>query len=281
MPFKFTILSIAIYAILLSLLSACVTDSGVARFKHQLVADIDNSQIDEPSGICFHSQRGTLFVVGDEGDVYELETDGTMIKHRRFSLYDLEGITHNPATGLVYLAAEGDELIIEIDPETFDILREFPIPRVIDGDELLKVEGEGIEALTFAPNPNHPEGGTFFVGNQSFDLERKEDISGIFEVSLPLRQKGERLEQVKVLRYFKPGVVDVSGLFYDKLSDHLFIISDAKNRLFEFERSGKLIREMSFPGANQEGITVDNDGYMYIAQDTGGVIKVKWERTKE
>jgi hypothetical protein len=30
------------------------------------------------------------------------------------------------------------------------------------------------------------------------------------------------------------------------------------------------------PGKTQEGITLDGDGHVYIAQDEGGVVKIRW-----
>ena len=36
----------------------------------------------------------------------------------------------------------------------------------------------------------------------------------------------------------------------------------------------------AFPGANQEGIAVDGEGFLYVAQDSGGIIKLKWHREK-
>ena len=38
---------------------------------------------------------------------------------------------------------------------------------------------------------------------------------------------------------------------------------------------GRLVHEYAFLGDNQEGIAVDEEGFLYIAQDTGGILKVK------
>ena len=43
---------------------------------NQWVGNIDKAGIIEPSGICYHAERETIFVVGDEGDIYEIETNG-------------------------------------------------------------------------------------------------------------------------------------------------------------------------------------------------------------
>lgn len=267
-------------AISLILLSGCAAvleqqaNTASIVFPYQWVGNIDKVGFKEPSGICFHSQRGTLFIVGDGGHVYEIETSGKLVKQMRVRHADFEGITHVPTSGLLYIAVERTESIIELNPETFEILREFSIPRSFKGKTLLAPSSEGIEAITFVPDDNHPEGGTFYVANQSFTLDNSEDISGIFEVELPLNSKAEKLTQAKLLRYFMPGVIDLSGLYYNQATEQLYAISDATNTIFVFDRSGTLISARSFPGDNQEGITVDNNGFMYIAQDSGGVIKI-------
>ena len=51
-------------------------------FPNQWVGDIDKIKFNEPSGICWHESRGTLFVVGDEGDICEIKTDGTPVKQK-------------------------------------------------------------------------------------------------------------------------------------------------------------------------------------------------------
>lgn len=248
---------------------------------YEWVGNIDESRIvREPSGIVYHPARGTLFVVGDEGDIYEFKTDGTLVNKKlhkdRKTRRDYEGITVNPATGLLYLAVEGEERILEVDPDTLLTKREFTIGRKFDGKTVMKKGDGGIEAITFVPDAKHPEGGIFFVSNQSFTLDNPEDISAIFEVEAPLKTgKGQRLK-ARILRSFPMGVIDVSGLYYDATKDHLYAVSDATNTFWELSRDCKVLRGYAFPGMNQEGITLDPDGYLYIAQDSGGIIKIKW-----
>ncbi len=239
------------------------------------MGDIDQIGFNEPSGIFWHSGRGTLFVVGDEGDLCEIRTDGTPIKQQRLRAADLEGVTHDPATGLLYIAVEGEETILEVDPETFTVRREFALPRTWQGYTRLREGKEGIEAITFVPNAAHAEGGTFYVANQAFTLTDEEDISALFEVELPLRSgTGEP----RFVRSLSPGIIDLAGLFYDAESNHLFVVSDATNVLLEVSMDLEVLKAYAFPGDNQEGITADPDGFLYIAQDSGGILKVKWLR---
>ena len=253
------------------------TISSSIVFPYEWAGDIDKTEFNEPSGICWHSQRRTLFVVGDEGDVCEIKTDGTLIQKKRVRHADFEGITHDPSTGRLYIAVEGAEAIIELEPETLDVLREFALPRTFEGRTVMKAGGQGIEAITFVPDPTHPEGGTFCVANQAFSLALEDDISAVFQVELPLRSK---TGEARLLGYFEPGVIDLSGLYYESASGHLFVISDAANVILEYSRDPALVKAYAFPGDNQEGITADNAGYLYIAQDSGGILKLKWLRER-
>lgn len=258
------------------------TDPRSIVFPFQYIGNIDKAHLNkpnfQPSGICFHTKRGTLFVVVDLGAVCEMRTDGTVINEKRIERADFEGITHDPSTGRLYVAVERAEKIIELDPDTFDVLREFSIPRKFMGDTLLKAGVQGIEAITFVPDINHPQGGTFYVANQSYDLEDAEDISAVFEVEVPLKSEADTDTSVKIIRYFSLGVIDLSGLYFDKATGHLYVISDSTNTIFEFTRNGTLLSGYAFPGDNQEGITVDDQGFLYIAQDSGGILKIKWKK---
>ncbi len=245
-------------------------------FPNQWVGDIDKAGFGEPSGICWHAERRTLFVVGDEGNICEMATDGSLLREEKIREgADFEGLTWDPATGLLYIAIEEAESVLEIHPETFEILREFTLPRDFQGRTLMKAGGEGIEAITFIPDPGHPQGGVFWVANQAFTLSDEQDISAIFQVELPLRT---RSGPARITGYFEPGIIDLSGLHYDPTRDRILAISDATNLILEYSRNCRLLSVQAFPGDNQEGITVDSDGFLYIAQDTGGIIKLKWLR---
>jgi len=249
---------------------------GKVVFPNKWVGDIDKIRFNEPSGICWHTERATLFLVGDEGDICEIKSDGALVKQKTLRPgADFEGITHDPATGLLYLAVEEDEAILEVDPETFEVRREFVLPRQFQGKTLLAAGGEGIEALTFVPDPEHAQGGLFYVGNQAFTLSNEEDISAVFQVELPLRTARGA---ARIIGYFEPGIIDVSGLHYDPTTGHVLVASDATNLMLEYSSEHELLNVWAFPGDNQEGITVDPDGFIYIAQDTGGIIKLLWLR---
>jgi uncharacterized protein YjiK len=233
--------------------------------------NIDQQRFVEPSGICFHPLRKTLFVVSDEGEIAEIKTDGTPVFNLKIP-GDLEGITVNPQSGLLYIVKEGDDIILEFDPDEREVKRIFPINREFQGNAnfLQKQKGydQGIESIAFVSDKDHPEGGTFYAGNQW-------DPPCIIEILVPLRSSRAETAEARIIRVLPFKMDDPAGMYYDSKTGHLNVVSDAYNILVEITLEGKLVREYAFLGDNQEGIARDDEGYLYIAQGEGGIIKVK------
>jgi uncharacterized protein YjiK len=234
--------------------------------------DIDKQQIREPSGICYHAQRGTLFVVSDEGEVAEIKKDGSPVANYMVK-GDLESIDVVPDNGLLYIGVEGEDVILEFDPVKGEVTRRFPIDRAFGGDpNFLKKQTDsydnGIESLAFVPDKNHPEGGTFYVGNQW-------DPPMIMEVLVPIKSARAPEAKAEIIRVLPFKMDDPAAMYYDPATKRLNVVSDADNILVEITLEGKLVKQYAFLGNDQEGICLDDEGYLYIAQDSGGIFKVK------
>lgn len=236
-------------------------------------SDIDlERRIIEPSGICFHPSRKTLFVVSDEGMLLEIKTDGMPVSSMKIP-GDLEGVTVNPHTGFLYVIVEGDDIILEVDPVDQEVTREFPINRLWQGDpnyiqKQREIYDQGVESLEFVPDEDHPEGGTFYAGNQW-------DPPCVFELSIPLNSSQEKTVAAKILQILPLKLDDPAAMYYDPETKLLNVVSDADNILVEITLDGKIVKEYAFLGDNQEGITRDDQGFLYIAQDSGGILRVK------
>jgi uncharacterized protein YjiK len=234
--------------------------------------DIDKQQIREPSGICYHAQRGTLFVVSDEGEVLEITKDGSPVANYPVK-GDLEAIDVVPETGLLYAGIEGEDVILEFDPVIGEVTRRFPINRAFGGDpNFLKKQTDGydngIESLAFVPDRDHPEGGTFYVGNQW-------DPPMIMEVLVPIKSARTPEAEARIIRVLPFKMDDPAAMYYDPVTRRLNIVSDADNILVELTLEGKMVNQYAFLGNDQEGLCRDDEGYLYIAQDIGGILKVK------
>ena len=106
---------------------------------------------------------------------------------------DLEGITYDPSERQPIRRARGPRDHLRGRPESFVIRRRFTIDRSFEGDRIfLERGGDGIEGLTFVPDPDHREGGRFFAVNQF-------DPPALVELSLPLRTSRERFEKARIV----------------------------------------------------------------------------------
>ena len=101
------------------------------------------------------------------------------------------------------------------------------------------------------------------------------DPSCIMEVLVPLKSAQGDEAEAKILRVLPFDLDDPSAMFYDSSTGYLNIVNDADNILYELTLKGKLVRQYAFVGDNQEGLTRDDLGFLYIAQDNGGILKVK------
>jgi uncharacterized protein YjiK len=200
-----------------------------------------------------------------------MKTDGTAVARTKVP-GDLEGITVDPATGLLYAVIEGEDVILEFDPEKREVTRRFPVDRSYGGDpEFLRVSkpyDNGLESLVFIPDPAQAEGGTFIAGNQ-------EDPSCLVELSVPLRSAGTEGGRAKIVRVLPTKIQDPSGLYFDEKTRRLNVLCDTPNLLLEITLQGKIVRRYAFPGNDQEGVCRDPEGFIYIAQDSDGILKLK------
>ena len=164
-------------------------------------------------------------------------------------------------------------MILEFDPVKKEVIRRFPVNRANQGDpdflqKQLDKYDNGLESLAFVPDPGHPEGGTFYAGNQ-------EDPPCIMEIYVPLRSSKAHEAEAKILRVLPFQMRDPAAIYYDPKTRLLNVVSDSDNLFVEITLDGKLVKEYALPGNDQEGLAFDEDGYIYICQDSGGILKLK------
>ena len=220
----------------------------------------------EPSGIDIDHLGGRIFVADDGGEVWVFDED-----YRPIDVFDiggdLEGIFYVPNIDQLLVAAEGDEQLLLVDPDTGAVNNVFDIPRTYQGETILAEGGNGIETLTMV-------GQRIFVANQSFDPSDTEDGSILVELAMTLT--GE----LAIVRAHPLPIMDVAGSFYSPKSGELFLLSDAEDRAYRLSLRAmdqleadaplpsQMLRPFWVPGDNQEGMAVVG-GSLIIAQDSG------------
>ncbi len=254
--------------------SLCMSCSSMSTSEDfEVLALYELPAFNEPSGIVYHPDRNTLIVVGDEGDIGEISLNGSLQRQTRLINASLEGITLDPTANLLYLAVEGVDEILQVDPVTFEIQNRYALEQFLGDRKVFTKNKHGLEGVTFIVNRTSGIS-SLWVTNQVLDHNNPQDISGIFVYELPEETAIEN-PPLKLHSIIESQTVDLAGIFYHEASNHLFIVSDKENKLIEMDTSGKTIATFSLPGTTQEGITRDHEGFFYIAQDSGGILKLK------
>lgn len=183
-----------------------------------------------------------------------------------------EGIACDPQTGMLYIAVEGSDHVLEVNAADLQPIRKFVIDRTYGGKTVLAEGGGGLEGIAFVPTAGHPQGGRFFLVNQSLDATDAEDGSAVFECELPLRSESNRVSTAAIVNYYPQTRTDLSDIFYDDTSHRLLVLSDNEDVLIEMNDDGRIEKTRRITGQNQEGVTIARNGTLYIAQDTGQII---------
>ncbi|MFT4571679.1 MAG: hypothetical protein ACI8TX_000240 [Hyphomicrobiaceae bacterium] len=219
----------------------------------------------EPSAVVFHPLRGSLFAVGDEGDLAELSLDGEILRMVHLG-GDLEGIAVDPVSGNLYVLREGHEIISEVAPVSLEIKRRFSVDRTYKANpNFLKRGGDGLEGLTYVADPIHPEGGRFYAVNQY-------DPPVLVELALPLRSSSKKFEVAKIVAAWTVDAPPLSDVTWDPASQSFLIVSALSRKVHLVGKNGDLRGVVRAPGFMVEGLSLLPDGRIVIAQDTGGML---------
>ena len=222
------------------------------------------AKIPEASGITYSQKSNTLFVVNDEGKIYELTTKGKILKKLNLGKYDFEGVAIDEKNSLLILAVEGDEKILVISQDNFKIKYEIKIKRKFNKINVLKKDTKnGIEGIVLIKNK-------LYISNQSKNKYPKADSSVIVVVDYKLNKK-----KLKIKDIINHKQSDISGLTFYK--NKLFMISDNNNFVMSYDIENKsIIKKYKLKKKYaQEGLTFDNKGNLYIADDKGQILKIK------
>ena len=216
--------------------------------------------VSEPSGVAYHAPTGHLFVVGDDGKLSEVDMDGKVVQSQSLP-GNLEDVAvHTPSGDLVLLSELSSELIV-YDPVAKQERKRWRL----DTDAVLgRSRGdrkEGFEGLAFRPDPSAPGGGTFYLTHQ-----RKPSmvVAVAFDYNRPAGTLGA---DVVKARFDMDGYEDLTAVTWVPELDRLLVIADSADLLLVLRADGSVEREVALPGKQQEGLAVDPQGNLWLADD--------------
>lgn len=220
--------------------------------------------IPEASGICYAKNTNSLFVANDEGKVFEISTDGKILREKRLGNYDLEGVACDIQKGKLYFAVEGDDNILIVSQKNLTVQKEIKIKRKFKKVNVLKKDKKnGLEGIAITPNG-------IYLSNQSSKKWPKSDPSVLIKINSLKKKK------VAIKDIVDHGYKDIAGLSFH--NGYLYMVSDSENLLIKYDlKNGKTISTKKLQDFAQEGVAFDGHGYIYFADDNGRVLKYKFE----
>lgn len=191
----------------------------------------------EPSGLAINSEGNALFTVSDNtAEVYKLSTTGDIIQTYSYKGNDLEGVATFTVNKLL-LAEERTKEIVVFDTATGASSKHKINYKNND-------ENSGIEGVTY-----NSSDGTIFILNEKNPgklMRLRADFSIIAEYELDFAS-------------------DYSGIFYDKSSNSLWIVSDQNKTINKCTLTGELVKAYSISVTQAEGIAIANDRIFVVS----------------
>ena len=193
--------------------------------------------IPEPSDVCIHPNGKTLFIVSDNGLLFETDMEGNVIRKADFKGFDCEGVFADE--NHVYVVDEFSRTVTVFDINTLKIEKTASIP--YSGGR-----NGAYEAITFNKATN------------KFMLFTEKNPIYLFELNEKLQKENE-IDLSKMTR-------DVSAASYH--NDHLWILGDEDMTVFKLNpKTYEVLNSWKLPIVNPEGLTFDQNGNMLILSD--------------
>ena len=206
------------------------------KYPEMGACQVIKARVEELSGLCMTKDSTALWAVGDEGAICKVSFSGVVTPVLKTRL-DAEGITLNPATGDLYIAVEGDQMVCRLkapDYQTLDTL--FYIKEAVEED----FDNNGLEGISFYKDS------LLFVGSQEDALLWTCKLDGTIVSRRSLMDETSLIEEI-------------AGLCYDPVKNWLWVTDSDACKLFLFSaETFDLLASYDVPSIeNAESICVD------------------------
>ncbi|HJZ35458.1 MAG TPA: lamin tail domain-containing protein [Solirubrobacterales bacterium] len=306
----FALAIVALLAVAISSASAAVNTVNLAQYKrihrYELplppgtVAPPNSLLAEEASGVTYDPANEHLYVVGDGGtSVVEVDKEGKLLSSMTLApevgrpsnetFYDTEGIAYIATPG----ANSEPELVITEERESkLDLFTYVPGGELHrSGSKTVTIgkpnDNIGIEGVTDDPlNPGHmiaiKESGPERIYSTDIDWDATPPTATNFEAEGTGPGEGELFPAVDV------GTLDFSDVYAlanvpgisAAEEENLLVISQESGEVVNISRSGHVNSRLaelaepsdtiSVPDMTNEGVTMDQNGFIYIVDEDGG-----------
>ena len=234
----------------------------------------------EASAVAYARDRGSLFIVGDEGlGVIEVSRTGQTLGSMAFN-WAGTGSTHNDAEGLTYLG-NGQLVVVDERPQIayqFNFSNGGSValnnqPKVAITGSTTSVKNVGTEGISFDPLT-----GKFFSVKQDDPAQLREHsltfaVGGGTATNNVLFSGASSVFGLNSLSDIQT-LSGVDALVGTQAADNLLVLSLDSRKLVEIDRSsGNILSQFDLSSVTTqaiEGVTIDERGTIYlVAEDSG------------
>ena len=180
--------------------------------------------------------------------------------------HDFEGIAYDAKNDEILVAIEGSDNVLVLTRD-LNVKNTINVDRRDDNGRLIleKDPENGLEGIAV-------DNGDIYLSNQSFNKLPASDPSVVIKID-PVNA-----DEAKIAEVIDHGFDNISGLAFYK--GYLYMVTDSGNMLIKYDLKTKrvinTVKIKTFDdrlkGASVEGITFDNDGNIYFANDNGNTV---------
>lgn len=220
----------------LLLMTSCRPESF--DIDYSIILDSYEMSIYEPSGLAYSPDRESLYTVSDRGMLYEISLTGKTLRELSYTGDDFEAITVDSSNDNIYICEEGN-------------------------GKLIKLNSSGIKQTSYSilNNPGNTglEGLAYNNNLDEFYMLKEKSEGLLITYSVTNNTKTE----IKLNFAY-----DYSGIYYNSVSNKLWIVSDESKTLTQCTLNGVKIKSYKLPISGVEGIVVnDEETEAYVVSD--------------
>ena len=241
--------------------NAAVGSIDLGNYHLSATYDLPGGPAAEASAVAWNADRGTLFVLGDEGDaIAEVSRTGQLVSTMSLSGFD-------DTEGLTYIGG-GKFVLIE------ERLQDAYLLTYTAGGAISR---SSLQSVSVGPTVGNVglEGVSYDPASGTFIFVKEKTPQAVYETSLNFAAGGN----ATVSSLFDPALLGLADLSDVQVlsgvaagspdAANLLIYSQESARLLEVSRSGSVLSMFDFGALSDsaEGVTIAEDGTIYVVDE--------------
>lgn len=194
-----------------------------------------NTNVPEPSDACLSSNGQCLFVISDNGFLFETDLEGKILRQSNVVGIDFEAICL--ANNLLYISDESSRKIYCVNPSDLTLNKTFNLTYT-------GARNSGFEALAF----NEINKSFYIVSEKS---------------PIVIRVYNEQFQQINEINF--DATSDISSAFY--YQNNLWLLSDDEHLILKLDANYKVQNQYDIKILNPEGFFINKEGDLTVVSD--------------